>query len=135
MKTLPTDLKILNAIYEHYYETFVSFSKSDKNRSSKIYIPIDIKTLAEDMGVDPDIIFGRLYYDLDQKYAYKQEDGSNVHFFTLKIGDDRHCVNFPYMASVLAELREKNRKYRIATTIAIFSLFVSVIALLLSIFI
>jgi len=135
MKTLPTDLKMLDTIYERYYKTFAAFSEDNKNRTTKNFVSIDIKKIAEDMKVDPDIIFGRLYYHMEQKYGYKQEDGSNVHFFTLAIGNDRHCINFPYMASVLAELREKNRKYRIATTIAIFSLFVSVIALLLSIFI
>jgi hypothetical protein len=135
MKALPTDFEILNAIYDRYYETFVSFSESDKKRSSKVLVPIDITTLAKDMGVDPDIIFGRLYYDLEQKYAYKHEDGATVHFFALKIGDDRHCINFPYMASVLAKMREENRKYRIATIIAIVSLFVSVAAILISIFV
>jgi hypothetical protein len=134
MKDLPTDLKILDAIYNRYYETFVSFSESDKNRSSKILVPIDITTLAKDMGVDPDIIFGRLYYDLEQKYGYKHENGLTVHFFARQINEDINCINFPYMASVLAKLREENRKYHIATTVAIVSLFVSAAAILISIF-
>jgi len=69
MNILPTDLKILNTIYEHYYDTFISFSKSDSGRSSKIFIPIDIKLIAKKLGVDVDIIFGRLYYHLEQKYG------------------------------------------------------------------
>ncbi|MFA5375339.1 MAG: hypothetical protein WC455_06275 [Dehalococcoidia bacterium] len=135
MKTLPTDLKIIDTIYERYYTTFASFSEDAKNRNNKIYVPIDVKIIADDLGVDPDIIFGRLYYDLDQKYRYEQPDGSTVHFFARQLNEDHNCVNFPYMASVLSKLREENKKYRIATTLAIVSLFVSAVALLISIFV
>jgi hypothetical protein len=134
MKPLPTDLEILDAIYERYYETFASFSSGDKSRSTKVFVPVDIDAIAKDMGVDPDILFGRLYYHLEQKYGYKHEDGTAVQFFALGISDEMHCVNFPYMASVLAQLRDEGRKYRIATCMAIVSLVVSVAAVLISIF-
>ena len=130
MKRLPTDLEILNRIYDGYYETFV---KDKPSRSSKNYIPIDIDRLAEDLRVDAEIIFGRLYYHLDKKHGYKQEDGSVVHLFTLKIGDESECVHFPYLASVLAELRSESRKLLTATGIAIISLIVAAVSLLLSI--
>lgn len=133
MTRAPTDLEILNAIYERYYATFASFSADESARSSKVYVPIDIAQLAKDMSVDEDIVFGRLYYHLDKKYGYKNDDGSYVHLFALVVGGDRHCVNFPYVASVLASLREENRKYRLATTLAIVSLFISVVAFLLSV--
>jgi len=89
--------------------------------------------------VDVDIIFGRLYYHLEQKYGYSRSDGSTVAFFALKIGSDNNCINFPYMASVLAKLRDREKKQSIAKNIAIFSLIIAglssiiaVISLLLS---
>jgi len=66
MKRLPTDLKILDNIYNRYYQSFAAYSNGDKGRSDKVYIPVDIKKIAEDLNVDPDIIFGRLYYHLEK---------------------------------------------------------------------
>ena len=132
MKRLPTDLQILNQIYEWYYDEFVKFTKENKERETKILVPIDIEKIAQKMKVDGDIVFGRLYYHLDKKHGYKKEDGSSVPLFTLIAGKDRHCVNFPLMASVLADLRQENKKYRMATTLAVVSLFISIVSLLIS---
>lgn len=134
MKKSPTDLQILDSIYERYYDVYAAYSEENGSRSSKIYVPIDIPKLAKDMGVDVDIIFGRLYYHLNQKYGYKQDNGSHVYFFTPKAGGDSNCINFPYLASVLASLRDESRKYRVATWIAVCSLILSIVALLVSIF-
>ena len=81
------------------------------------------------MGVDVDIIFGRLYYHLEKKYSYKRQDGSRVCLFTPVAGKDRNCVNFPLMASVLADLRRKNRKYKIGIIIAVLTVIISIIAI------
>jgi hypothetical protein len=123
MKKLPTDLKILKAIYEKYYEEFANYSKGKIERATKILVPIDIKAISSEMDVDPDIIFGRLYYHMNTKYRHKQDDGSLVEFFALKAKDDIHCVNFPYLASILADLDDKDTKYTntlIASAISIF---------------
>ena len=133
MRRLPTDFEILNAIYERYYDTFASFTREKPSRSAKILVPIDIDALAREMGVDHDIVFGRLYYHLEKRYGYKNDDGSVVHLFALRVGDDGHCVNFPLAASVLANLRDENRKYRLATVIAVVSLVVSLVSLYISI--
>ena len=130
MKRLPTDLKILNRIYDGYYETFV---KDKASRIGNNYIPIDIDRLAEDLGVDVDMMFGWLYYHLDKKHRYKQEDGEVVHLFALKVGDEKHCVHFPYLGAVLAGLRSESRKVLMATWIAIISLIVAAVSLSLSI--
>ena len=135
MRILPTDLQILNTIYNQYYDKFISFSKNDSDRSSKILIPIDITLIAKKLKVDVDIIFGRLYYHLEKKYRYScSDDGSKVvAFFALKAGTDSNCINFPYMASVLANLREREKKYSIATKIAILSLCIAGLSLIVSI--
>jgi hypothetical protein len=97
-------------------------------------VPIDVKEVAAELDADPDIVFGRLYYHLDAKHRYRQDDNSLVNLFTLKAGEDRHCINFPYLAALVANLQDENRKYRTATRIAIWSLVVSIVALLISIF-
>jgi len=132
MNILPTDLQILNTIYNRYYDKFKSFSKNDSDRSSKIFIPIDITLVAKELEVDVDIIFGRLYYHLEQKYGYKRYNDIKVAFFTLQAGADKNCINFPYMASVLANLREREKKYSTATKIAILSLFIAGLSLIVS---
>jgi len=134
MKRAPTDHDLLNAIYERYYDEFAAYDEQAATRSSKIYVPIDIDVIAGELKVDSDIVFGRLYYHLENRYGYKDDDGSMVHFFAMRVGGDRHCINFPYLSSVLAGLRDENRKYRLATGIAIISLFLSTISLGLSIF-
>ncbi len=134
VRKAPTDLQILNAIYERYYDTFASFSREETGRVAKIFVPIDIGDIASQLKVDGDIVFGRLYYHLERKYGYERSDGTLVHFFALKVGEDRHCVNFPYLSSILASLRQEDRKFRAAISISFASLLVSVTSLLLAIF-
>lgn len=130
---IPTDLEILNTIYRLYHSTFVAFERGDGTRDSKIYVPIDCKKIASELKVDADIVFGRLYYHLEKQYGYKQSDGSNVHFFALKVGNDPKCVNFPLMTSVLASLRQERKKFWIGTAIAILALIISAVSLTVSI--
>lgn len=130
----PTDLKMLSVIYKKYYETFINYSEDDGNRSSKIYVPIDVDEVANEFNLEGDIVFGKLYYHLDKKYGYRQEDDRVVHLFAMFVGEDRHCVNFPYLASILAALQEENKKYRVATAMSVISLFVASVSLILSVF-
>ena len=132
MAKLPTDLEILNDIYNGYYNDFQAYSDENKIRETKIYVSVDIESIAKRMGVDNDIIFGRLYYHLNNRYNYKHEDGTLVTLFTLAIGKERNCVNFPYLASVLAELREKHNKYRTALIISVISIAIAVISVVIS---
>lgn len=128
---VPTDLQILSEIYERYYDEFRSFEKG--SRRSKVHVSININEIAKRLGVDEDIVFGRLYYHLNEKYGYKQDNGVRVDFFLLGVGNERHCIQFPLMASVLADLKKENKKYKIATTMAIVSLMISLISLTISI--
>jgi len=129
---VPTDLGILEKIYDRYYPMFAEFSKDTAARKSKIYVPVDIEGIARELRVDGDIVFGRLYYHLEEKYGYTRPGGERVHFFALEVGGDRHCVNFPLMASVLAGLQEEDRKFQLATWIAVISLLISVAAICIS---
>lgn len=132
MKPLPTDQQILNAIYERYYDAFARHTAATPTRSAKVYVPIDIPAIAADLNVDVDIVFGRLYYHLDNKYGYTEPDSTKVSFFTLVAGKDTNCVNFPLLASVLAELRDQSRKHSLATWIAVASLVISLVSITIS---
>jgi hypothetical protein len=131
MPRLPTDLKILSTIYERYYPEFKNYTKEDKTRETKIYVPIDIGKISKELNIDPDIVFGRFYYYLNKKYSYKQDDGSSVDLFRLRLNSDVHTIHFPLLASVLAELQDKNIKYWITTIIAITAFIISIISIIL----
>lgn len=128
MKWPPTDLQILEEIYRRYYSVFAEYSKEAPNRATKVYVPINIEELAEHFGIDADIVFGRLYYHLEPKYGFTQIDNSKVSFFTLKAVEDTHVVQFPLLAAVIAELREKRKKHVIATWLSVAALIVSAIS-------
>ena len=132
MPKVPTNLEILNTIHTLYYSDFADYSKETSSRDSKIYVPIDVDKVAHNLSVDVDIIFGRLYYDLDRRYGYSQKNGTQVKFFSIQFGKDRHVINFPYMAAVLAELSDENKKFRIATVIALISLVVSIVSIFIA---
>lgn len=125
----PSDLKILNAIYSLYYEEFKNFTQEpdvENGRVSKIYVPINCKVIAKKLDVDNDIVFGRLYYHLEQKYGYENGE-SKVAFFSLGVGSDRHCVNFPLLASVLAGLQEESSKFQWATILSGLAVVISIV--------
>jgi hypothetical protein len=127
---VPTDLKILNKIYTMYYEEFSSFTRGQENgRQTKIYVPINCSDIARALGVDNDIVFGRLYYHLNSLYSYKHEDGTKVSFFAKKIGNDEKCIHFPLLASVLAGLQEDNKKFNYTLWLSVVAIVVSSIAL------
>jgi hypothetical protein len=132
MKRLPTDLQILNLIYKCYYGYYREFTVENPNRKTKNFVPIDITKIAKELGVDEDIIFGRLYYNLDRKYSYTREGSSPVRFFLNSMDDELHCVNFPYLASVLAALRDESQRYLVATSVSVISLIISLISLYVS---
>jgi hypothetical protein len=105
---LPTDYEILKAIYEKHYKEFVKSAKTHDKKQTNL--SIDIKAVADKFCIDVDIIFGRLYYYLDEKYSYERPNGSKVAFFSLKTGDNLNTVNFPLLSSVLAGMIEQRRK-------------------------
>ena len=126
---LPTDLKLLQHIYDLHKEEFSRFGEEGSDRNTKIYIPIDCLAIANHFDTDPDIIFGRLYYNLEKQYGYKNPDGTVTPFFSKQVGSDMNCVNFPMLTSVLAGLQHENRKFWIATGIATLALAISAFSL------
>jgi hypothetical protein len=133
LKRVPTDLQILSVIYDRYYDTFAEFTRGDDSRMSKNLVPIDIEDVAGRLKVDRDIVFGRLHYHLNKKYGYQNQDGSRVDFFVVRVGSDKHCVQFPLMASVLADLKDQARRNNNSTLIAVGSLVVALVSMAISI--
>jgi hypothetical protein len=133
MKKIPTDLEILTEIYNRYEDTFRAYATEDPDRIARIRVPIDIAEVAEEVGVDEDMVFGRLYYHFNKKYSYKDEDGERITFFaSLKF--EGMSVNFPLVASVLADLESENMKYKTAISMATVAITMSVTALVLALF-
>ena len=129
---LPTDFQILDHIYKHYYGVFMAYDENSPERRTKIYVPIDVFAIAKHFQVDPDIVFGRLYYYLEEKLSYKRSDGSNVHFFMLTDGSIKHCVNFPLLSSILAGMHQERRRDLWAIGIALVSVVISVISIVIT---
>ena len=132
MKRPPTDREILRTIHKRYYQEFGAFKRGnpESERETKIYVPIDCEVIAKDLGVDPDIVFGRLYYDLDKKHGYTQQNGSEVHLFAFKVGKDRHAVNFPLLSAVLADLEQSWFRFTAPLLISLLALLISVLSLI-----
>lgn len=109
----PTDLAILQAIYDEYYLDFIDFdskNKKDNSRPAKVFVPVDCKLIATKLNIDNDIVFGRLYYYLNHKYSKPEK---KIHLFTMALGsDERKQINFPLLASILAKLQDDEKRYR-----------------------
>jgi hypothetical protein len=133
----PTDFEILKEIYESHREEFSGYTEDDADgRSSKVMVPIDIPAIAERLGVDVDVIFGRLYYHLDPKYGEPAFQGQpRKVLFTPVAGKDENCVNFPLLEAVLAGLWQERRRDLWALGTAALSLGIALASLLISIFI
>ena len=133
MTTIPTDRKILQAIYDRYADSLENFDRNLADRDSKIMVPIDCEDIGRELKVNPDIVFGRLYYHLEEKHGYDRDNGSRVALFALAAGKDRHCVNLPLLASVLAGLQEERARHMWDRGFSIASLVLSIIALVVSV--
>lgn len=132
MKNIPSDLEILKAIYSRYHSAFKEYARKEPDRITRVRVPIDIGRIAEDCGVDEDMIFGRLYYHFNKKYSYVDEKGERTTFFaSLKF--EGISVNFPLVASALADLEIEGRKFRIAMWLSGASVVLSVSAIAVAI--
>lgn len=128
-RPLPTDEHLLAMIYKKNLKAFSEWSEDNKTRVTKIWVPIDIDEMAKKYRCDPDLIFGRLYYHMNEKYASSTGDGQDVNFFNMRLGNDRHVVNFPLLTSVLANLQDERKRFIISTRLAALSLVISAISI------
>ncbi len=106
MKKLSTDREILQCIYNKYADSFRAAKIGPHTNGEKIYVPIDVREVANELDNDEHILFGRLYYHLDAKHRYKTDENAYVHLFAFAVGNNRHCINYPYLAALLSEKLE-----------------------------
>lgn len=132
---IPSDLEIIKTIVNEYYTIFINYDEAKKTRATKIYVPIDIEKLSNKLKMDSELLFSRLYYYLDSKHRYDQNDGSKVYLFTLKVGNDNKCINYPYLTSIYAGMIDEHKKFVIGIKVAISSLLISIISIVISLFI
>jgi hypothetical protein len=138
-RKLPTDLEIFNEIYDKYYDEFKNFTRETPTRRVKNHVPIDIDAIARQLGVDGDIVFGRLYYLHCRWYNYteEKEDGRviQVPFFDLSICGERHPIHFPMMAAILSDLRKEHKMHKHTLWTAVAALVVSIFGVVASVII
>jgi hypothetical protein len=129
MNALPSDRYVLQCIYEMYKDQYPGSKSEDGRSANDPYISIDVQALADKLECNPELLFGRLYYHLDKKHRYKQEDGTLVPLFHLSVGKKRHAVNFPYLASVLAGENRDYLRFILPLGLSSLALVVSVVSL------
>jgi hypothetical protein len=127
------DRTILDCIYSMYGQAFIR-RKDGHSPDDKIpYFSISIRDVASKLQMSPDMLFGQLYYHLDFKHRYRQDDGSLVHLFALKVGGTTHAINMPYVASILAEQNQEQRKQSWSLGLSIVALGISLTSLLVNV--
>jgi hypothetical protein len=73
VKRPPTDFQLLRAIYERHRDEFSAYVEDAASRETKVMVPIDIPTIANEFGVDTDSVFGRLCFHLDPTYGQEPD--------------------------------------------------------------
>jgi hypothetical protein len=104
MSKLPTDHEVLRCVFEMYESSYPGAAPDETRGSNDPYVPIDVRAVAAELGCKPELLFGRLYYHLDPKHRYKQDNGALVSLFHLNVQNKGHSVHFPYLAAILAGL-------------------------------
>ena len=148
MRRPPTDLEIVRTIYNQHLSDFIAEGKDWQTlRATKIYVPIDIRAVADKLRVHPEIIFGALHYQLQPKHGlkYKENDENDVEAPLFQIGwpahikanggfyaSERHIVHFTMLASIYANLQQQHSRATVAIWISAASLTISLLSLVIA---
>jgi len=127
VKPPPTDFQLLRAIYERHRDEYL------EGHQTRIDVPIDIPAIANDLGVDAQIVWGRLYYHLDPLYGTQDEDAPRKALFMPQPETTPDRINFPLLDAVLAGLWQQRRRDLWTLWIAIVSAGIAIASLVVSI--
>lgn len=134
MDNIPTDLEILEEIYERYHDEFRRYAKKEPDRITRTRVPVKVEKIAKACSVGEDMIFGRIFYHFNKKYSYTNPEGEVTTFFTTEKFEGL-SVNFPLVASVLADKYEERKQKTTYMVTAATSVGISVLALVLALLI
>jgi hypothetical protein len=107
VKRPPTDFQLLRAIHERHRDEYLI---SAQGGATRVDVAIDIPAIAEDLGVDANSVFGRLYHHLDPLYGTESADGFRKALFIAQPGTTKDRINFPLLEAVLAGLWQQRRR-------------------------
>jgi hypothetical protein len=131
MSRLPTDREVLSCIFEMYESAYPGETNGGKGVNDP-YIPVDLWAVAERLDTKPELLFGRLYFHLDAKHRYQQNDGAWVNLFHLNVANKGHSVHFPYLAGILAGHDQEYRKQFWSMAFSTLALVLSVVSLVMN---
>lgn len=117
----PSEREVLRCVAKMYESSYPGSHPGENDP----YLPIDVNAVAEKLECKPQLLFGYLYYYLDHKHRYETAPHTWTHLFALKVGERRHCVNFPYLAGILAA-------HDVEHTRSLWAVWLSIAALVLS---
>lgn len=117
MARLHTDREILRCIFDMY--------EGQYPKGGDPWLPIDVQAVARQLKCSPELLFGRLYHDMGNRFRYVDVD-TRTALFELQVGKVRHCVNFPYSVALLAEKESQNRREMWALALSILALIVAI---------
>lgn len=133
MSRLPTDRQVLKCIFEMYKDNYPGEKVGVKGENDP-FVPVDIRAVAARLSTKPELLFGHLYYHLDPKHRYKQDNGAEVKLFILNVENKGHSVHFPYLAAILAGHDQEHRKQLFSISISLLALIISIASLLTNLF-
>jgi len=134
MSKLPTDRQVLRCIYETYSSAYPGPAPEGGGRPpNDPFVPVDLRAVAVKLNVQPELLFGRLYYHLEAKHRYQQSSGAWVNLFLLDIQRKGHSVNFPYLAALLAGHDQEHRKQLLSLCFSLIAIGLSLASLIVSV--
>jgi hypothetical protein len=93
-------------------------------------VPVDLQLVAQRLACDPHLLFGRLHFDMGTRLRWRDPKDANItlaSIFEAQAGPQRHVVNFPYLAAVLARLDAEARQTTWTRVLAIVAIVVSLL--------
>jgi len=124
----PSEREVLRCVAK-MYESSIPASGGDVDP----YLPMNVTAVAEQLGCKPATLFGYLFYHLDRKHHYEAAPHTYVHLFVDKVGERRHCVNYPYLVGILAAQDAEHTRSQWAISLSMAAFVLSLAAIVVQV--